>query len=181
MATKPSEVDIKRDQSKATPATRGEEMAWPFGNLRQEINQLFDEFDPWSWRWPMQHRGFSKGSLTGARPALAPTPPMDLVENDGGYEIMAELPGMDPEDVEIKLHQGYLTIHGEKEEKTEKQEENYHLCERSYGTFQRSFRIPAGVDMDKIDADFSKGVLHVRLPKSHEAKESERKIKVKAA
>ncbi len=105
---------------------------------------------------------------------------MDLAEKDNAYEISAELPGLDEKNIEIKLSNGTLTIKGEKTEEKEEREKEYYLSERRYGSFHRSFRVPEGVDTDKIDARFAKGVLTVTLPKSAEAKKNEKKISVKA-
>ncbi|WP_425482712.1 Hsp20/alpha crystallin family protein [Chelativorans xinjiangense] len=107
-------------------------------------------------------------------------PAMDLAEKDNAYEISAELPGLDEKNIEIKLSNGTLTIKGEKTEEKEEREKEYYLSERRYGSFHRSFRVPEGVDTDKIDARFAKGVLTVTLPKSAEAKKNEKKISVKA-
>ena len=106
---------------------------------------------------------------------------MDLVEKDGEYEITAELPGIDEKNVEIKLANQMLTIKGEKEDSKEEKRKDYYLSERRYGSFQRSFQVPEGVDVDKIEANFAKGVLTVKLPKTAAAKKAEKKITVKAA
>ncbi len=106
---------------------------------------------------------------------------MDLVEKDGEYEITAELPGADEKDIDIKVTNHVLTIKGEKSEKKEEKKKDYFLSERRYGSFQRSVQIPEGVDADKIEATFSKGILTVRLPKTAEAQKPEKTITVKAA
>jgi len=99
---------------------------------------------------------------------------MDLVEKEDAYEITAELPGLDDKNVEIKLSNRTLTIRGEKSEEKEDKQKDYYLSERRYGSFQRSFQLPDGVDADKIDAKFTKGVLTVKLPKTAEAKKAEK-------
>jgi HSP20 family protein len=86
---------------------------------------------------------------------------------------------MDEKNVEVKLANEMLTIKGEKEE--DKEEKDYYLSERRYGSFQRSFRIPEGVDTDKIEATFQKGILTVMLPKKAEVQKSEKKVEIKAA
>jgi HSP20 family protein len=105
---------------------------------------------------------------------------MDMVEKDIEYEITAELPGIDEKNVEIKLSNHLLTIKGEKEDKTEEKRKDYYLSERRYGSFQRSFHLPEGVDADRIEANFARGVLTVKLPKTAEAQKAEKKITVKA-
>ena len=104
-----------------------------------------------------------------------------MAEREGAYEISAELPGLDEKDVEVKLANGLLTIRGEKKEEREEKEKDYYLSERRYGAFTRSFQVPEGVDADKVEARFAKGVLTVTLPKTAEAQKQEKKIEVKAA
>jgi HSP20 family protein len=92
--------------------------------------------------------------------------------------VKAEVPGMDPKDIDISLSNGVLTIKGKKKQEREEKEENYHLLERSYGSFTRSVQLPGEVQSDKISASYRNGVLKVTLPKSEEAKKKEIKIKV---
>jgi len=91
------------------------------------------------------------------------------------------LPGMDEKSIEVKLANGVLTIKGEKQNEKEEKQKDYYLRERSFGSFERSFQVPDGVDGDKIAANFKKGVLTLTLPKSAEAQKAEKKIAVKAA
>jgi HSP20 family protein len=87
---------------------------------------------------------------------------------------------MDEKNIDVKYSDGMLAIKGEKEETKEESKKDYHLSERSYGSFQRSFSLPDGIDTDKIEATFKKGVLTVSLPKSAESKKKEKKIAVAA-
>ena len=103
-----------------------------------------------------------------------------MTERPGGYEITAELPGLDEKDIQVRLSNGNLTISGEKREAKEDKDANYHLSERRYGSFQRNFRLPDGVNPDKIEASFKNGVLTVSVPKSEDASK-ETKIDIKAA
>jgi len=152
----------------------------PFESLRREIDRLFD-LHPFGRRIPSTRTLFGS-DLSGLMHADWPvTPAMDLVEKDKEYEITAELPGINEKDIEIKLANHTLTIKGEKKEETEEKEKDYYLSERRYGSFQRSFQLPEGVDAGKIEATFVNGVLAVTLPKSAAAKQSEKKITVKAA
>ena len=89
------------------------------------------------------------------------------------------MPGLTEKDIEVKVSNGNLMIKGEKKEEKEEHEKDYHLSERRYGSFVRSFAVPEEVDVDKIEAAFEKGVLKVKLPKSAEAKASEKKIEIK--
>lgn len=158
--------------TKSTTPEKTEEWT-PFEGLRREIDRLFDD-----WRLPSRVLGFEVPRVSRAAWQVAPA--MDVIEKDDAYEITAELPGLDEKDVEIKLSNHTLTIKGEKTEKKEERQTDYYLSERRYGSFQRSFRVPDGVATDKIDANFTKGVLTVKMPKTAEAK-AEKKIAVKAA
>ena len=111
----------------------------------------------------------------------ATAPAVDVAETEKAYEITAELPGMDEKNVEVKFADGVLTVKGEKQEEKEEKKKDYYLSERSYGSFQRAFQVPDGVDADKIEASFKNGVLTVTMPKSAEAQKSAKKITVKAA
>jgi HSP20 family protein len=106
---------------------------------------------------------------------------VDIVEKDNAYEVTAELPGMDEKNIEVKLDNGGLTIKGEKQEEKEEKRKGYHLQERRFGSFERYFAVPEGVDTDKIEASFKKGLLTVTLPKKPEAQKPAKKIDVKAA
>ena len=106
---------------------------------------------------------------------------VDFAETEKGYEVTAELPGMDEKNIEVKFVDGVLTIKGEKQEEKEENERDYHLQERRFGSFERYFRLPDSVDKDKIEATFKKGLLTVTLPKSTEAQKAEKKIEVKPA
>ena len=104
-------------------------------------------------------------------------PAFDIKENDKEYEVTAELPGIDPKDIDITLSEGILSVKGEKKHEEEEKGEDYHRIERRYGSFHRSFRIPGKVDVDKIDANYKDGVLKLMIPKS-EGSET-KKIEVK--
>ena len=97
-------------------------------------------------------------------------PAVDLYEKDDHFVIKAELPGVDKKDIKIDLKDRVLTLSGERSYDNEVKEENYYRKERSYGKFQRAFRLPADVDSDQIKAEFKDGVLQVEVPKPEEQK-----------
>jgi HSP20 family protein len=97
------------------------------------------------------------------------------------YEITAELPGLDEKNIEVKLANGVLSIKGEKREEKEEKRKDYYRRERSFGSFERSFQMPEGIDTDKIAASFKNGILSVTLPKSAEAQKQAKRIEVKGA
>jgi HSP20 family protein len=119
----------------------------PIFGLRREIDRLFED--------------------TFTRDGNNWTPAVDIKENDSDIRIDLELPGLKPEDVEITAENGLLSIRGEKRsERKEGEEGRYHVVERSYGTFMRTFTLPQGVDENQIQAEFNEGVLSIRIPKT---------------
>ena len=97
-------------------------------------------------------------------------PPMDLVEAEDHFVFKADLPGLGDEDVTIEVQDGTLTLSGERKSEHETREKGWYRLERSFGRFSRSLTLPEGVDADKIEASFDKGVLEVRIPKPEERK-----------
>ena len=97
-------------------------------------------------------------------------PAADISETDDMVEVKAELPGMDPKEIDVSVDNGVLTIRGEKKFEDEEKKGDYHRIERSYGSFFRSFQLPHEVDEKKVKAKYKDGVLHLTLPKSASAK-----------
>ena len=108
-------------------------------------------------------------------------PAVDVAETEKAYKIAAELPGLDEKNIEVKLANGVLSIKGEKREEKEEKRKDYYRRERSFGSFERSFQVPEGIDTDKIAASFKNGILSVTLPKSAEAQKQAKRIEVKGA
>ncbi len=92
-------------------------------------------------------------------------PNVDIREDDKGIHIEAELPGMDEKDIDVQLKDRVLTIKGEKKEEKESKNKNGYRMERNYGSFQRSFTLPADADVNKVRAKYKKGVLKLDIPK----------------
>jgi HSP20 family protein len=95
-------------------------------------------------------------------------PRLDVREQDGELCVLAELPGVDQQDLDIQLDKDVLTIRGEREEESEREKANYYVMERSYGRFERSVQLPFTPKPDEVKASFDKGVLTIRMPKSQE-------------
>jgi HSP20 family protein len=124
----------------------------PFGRpsrMRSLLGEMFGEGRPAS-------RGFA--------------PAVDVTENDDEYVITAELPGAKKDDVTVELHEGALTIRGEKKSEREEKKDQARYVERLYGTFSRSFSLPPNASEDKLRATFEDGVLTIRVQKKEEAK-----------
>lgn len=168
-------VKVEQGVAEAPPRDRR-----PLAGLRSAVDRVFGEFDPGFWSFPFRRSVFDMEPFWTSEMART-APVVDVAEDEKGFEITAELPGMDEKNVEVKLANGGLTIKGEKTEEKEETQKDYYIKERHFGSFERNFRVPDGVDKDKIEATFSKGVLKVILPKTAEAQKAEKKITVKAA
>ena len=106
-------------------------------------------------------------------------PPLDVRETEATFAVTVDLPGLEPDQVEVTFEDGLLTIRGQREFTKEVDEEQYHRIERSYGSFVRCFSLPETVDADKVGAAYKNGVLTISMPKKEVAKP--RSIKVKIA
>jgi HSP20 family protein len=137
------------------------------GSLRRLSNALDEAFGA----WPFQGEG--NGAITSAW-----LPPCDVFEDKDAVKIVAEVPGVRPEDVKLSLENNLLTIRGEKRQQAEERTERVHRYERSYGAFERSFALPSTVDPDKITANYENGILTVAIPKAERARPREIPVKV---
>src|SRR4030081_343157 len=131
----------------------------PLENLRRELDRLFNEFGVGSWRSPLTRGVFDVEPFWRGEVTWGKAPAVDIAEHETAYEITAELPGMDESNIDVNFSVGTLTIKGEKKDEREEKQKDYHLSERRYGSFERSFGVPDGVDADKIEAHFKNGVL----------------------
>lgn len=156
---------------------------WSLMDLHSEVDRLFDDFAR-GFGWPGLGRGFFEDRRVGRAESAMPSLSMsvNVVETDTAYEIEAEMPGLDQKDIELKVSDGVLTLSGERKAEQEEKKKDYHLMERSYGSFRRSFTLPDNIVEDKIDAKFANGVLTVTLPKREPGatKPGEKKIDIKA-
>jgi HSP20 family protein len=176
MAEDTSKIPVETD--KAAPSTL--RPSRPLESLRSEIDRLFDDFGIGAWRSPFRGPFFDMDPFRRAKAAFSGMPAVDFTETEESYKVVAELPGMDEKNIEVKISNGMLTIRGEKQEEKEEEKQDYYVRERNFGSFERTFRVPDGVDLDKVDASFKKGVLTVTLPKTAEAQKAEKKITIKA-
>lgn len=140
---------------------------WSPVDLWREVDNLFDRF--------LGDMGWSERAM---RRQFAPA--LDISETDEEVVVRAELPGVDPKDVDINLTGSLLTIKGEKKDEKEEKGRSFHRIERSYGSFTRSFQLPCEVEEEKAKAMYKNGVLDLRLPKTEQAKKKSVKIEVKA-
>jgi HSP20 family protein len=106
------------------------------------------------------------------------SPAVNVEETKEELRLTAELPGMGIDDIEIEVENNVLSLRGQKREEEEKEDRRFHVWERSYGSFERTFTLPRTINTEKISAQFKDGILHVHMPKAPEAKS--RKISIKS-
>ena len=135
-----------------------------FSTLQDRMNRLFRET-----------QGNSQDeSLTSSSFA----PAVDVYEDEHNVTLKIEVPGIDEKDIDVRIENNTLTVHGERKIEKEEKEENYRRVERQYGSFTRTFNLPPTVDAEKVQADYDKGVLKITLPKKAEAKPKQIKVNV---
>ena len=137
----------------------------PLQELRREIDRIWDEFFG-RVRFPERWEGFEWA------------PAVDVSETEDSVVVRADVPGLDPEDLEVNISGNLLTIRGEKKQEKEEKKENFYRVERVYGSFVRTVELPAEVEGDKAEATYKNGVLKIVLPKKAEARGKTIKIRV---
>src|SRR5260221_6344480 len=105
-------------------------------------------------------------------------PPVDVYEDEQNITLKIEVPGINEKDIDVRIENNTLTVHGERKIEKEEKEENYRRVERQYGSFTRNFTLPTTVDSEKVSATYDKGVLKISLPKKAEAKPKQVKVNV---
>jgi HSP20 family protein len=154
-------------RNKPSEGGRGE--LSPMAALRSEMERLLDSFfrEPFAaLDWPLW--GSDKWS-----------PAVDVAENDKELTVRAELPGIDPKDLEVTVTGNQLVISGEKKESSEHEEKDFYHSETRYGSFRRTVPLPEGVDAEHVDAQYANGVLTLRLPKTAPAAQKRIEVKTK--
>ncbi len=175
-----NKIPVEAEEKSTKPASATSTALRPLESLRRQVDRLFEDFDR-GWHLPFSRSSFDIEPFWRRELSFSGMPAVDIIEKDNAFEITAELPGMDETNIQIKLSNGALTIKGEKTDEREEKKKDYHLSERHYGSFQRTFGLPDGVDPEKIEAHFSKGVLTLTLPKKPEAQKPEKTIAIKTS
>ncbi len=147
------------------PPSRAPAGGDPLFDLHREMNRLFDDF-------------LGAGAMAGPSQLMA-APRLEVREDPHEIRLCAELPGVRPEDVDLRMEGNLLILRGEKRQETQRQQEDCHLMERSYGRFQRSLQLPYAPDPGQVHAHFENGVLTVHVPKQPEQERS-RRIEIQA-
>jgi HSP20 family protein len=120
-------------------------------------------------------------SPEGAEEELTTTsfaPPVDIYEDEHNITLKLEVPGIDEKDIDVRIDNNTLTVHGERKIEKEEKEENFRRVERQYGSFTRSFTLPSSVDSGQVSADYNQGVLKIKLAKKAEAKPKQIRVNV---
>lgn len=159
--------EVRRTGTGPIPVQRNMD---PFSAIRTEMDRVLDSF--------LGRRSGRLPSLATLENSDAVVPSIDVRETETELVVEAELPGMDEKDISVTLNSGVLTLKGEKKSEREEKRNDYHLMERSYGSFQRSFQVADTIDADNVKAAFEKGVLKVTLPKRPEAMKAEKRIPI---
>ena len=163
----------KKDDGKLI--RRAQDEGNPFLALHREMNQLFDDFFGslgGDLGWPRSSGLRNRADAWSLN--------VDVSETEDEVRVVADVPGMEEKDIEVELSDNLLTIKGEKQEERDEKKADYHLVERSYGSFQRSIPLPGGMEQDNAKARFKNGVLTISIPKSSEAKQSRKQIAITA-
>jgi HSP20 family protein len=156
---------LERWQPRVQSLTRWDPFA-EMADLRREMDHIFGEF-------------FGRTPSSMAATEAMWSPLVDIHETKDSFLLMAELPGVKQEDVEVSVEGDTLTLKGERKREAEVKEDQYHRIERSYGRFERSILLPSVVDPNRVKATYRDGVLEIQLPKKEEAKP--KAVKIEAA
>lgn len=142
--------------------TRYQPSTAPVSNLRREMDRIFNELIPYSWRLDETETGMT-----------AWTPTTDMFETDGEYIVEVELPGLSKKDIRINCQDNVLSIEGERKRSHKEERPGYLRSERSFGAFKRSIILPTSIVEDKVKAVFKEGILRVTVPKAEKSKRKE--------
>src|SRR5271165_866661 len=136
-----------------------------FATLQDRMNRLFRE-------------SYSEAGRDESLSTTSFAPAVDVYEDEHQVTLKIEVPGIDEKDIDVRVENNTLTVHGERKIEKEEKEENYRRVERHYGTFTRTFTLPTTVDTENVAATYDKGVLKIALPKKVEAKPKQIKVTV---
>src|SRR5437870_7667923 len=136
-----------------------------FSTLQDRMNRLF-------------HESFGREGREESLTTTSFAPAVDVYEDEHNVTLKIEVPGIDEKDIDVRIENNTLTVHGERNFEKEEKEENYRRIERQYGSFTRSFTLPSTVDPNNVQANYEKGVLKIKLAKKAEAKPKQIKVNV---
>lgn len=146
--------------------------------LRKDDDPLFSQLSRVHDELGRYFGDFLGGTPAAARERWTFSPPLDVQESGEGFTIKTEIPGMNPDDIEMNLTGTTLTLKGEKKDESEDREGNFHRIERTYGSFQRTVQLPETIDAEKVTATAENGVLTIKIGKKEATQP--RQIKVQS-
>jgi HSP20 family protein len=151
--------------------------------MSQEMDRLFDTFGGTTQGGRSLSTGGSGRSLhqQGSRGQSYWAPPMEVLQRGNDMIVRADLPGISPDEVQIEVEDGVLTISGERRNTNEDRQEGFYRSERSYGTFSRSIALPEGIDEDQVNARYEHGVLEVTVPLPQQQRQRARRVQIQSA
>jgi HSP20 family protein len=159
-------ANLARRNTDRMPVRRSEDI---FTSLRKEMDRVFDDF-----RTPFDLLPFSGNATVGGW-----SPMMNVQERGNDILITVDVPGVDEKDIEIVTDKDTITVRGHKHEESRDETPNYHMLERSFGSFERTVALPIEIDANKAEAKFKNGVLEICLPKTETARTNLKKIPIK--
>jgi len=159
-----SNHQILKEDFTMTVLTRWEPFR-EFATLQDRINRVFRD----SYSGAGQDEALTTSSFA---------PAVDVYEDEHKVSLKIEVPGIDEKDIDVRVENNTLTVHGERKIEKEEKEENYRRVERQYGSFTRTFTLPTTVDTENVSANYDKGVLKITLPKKAEAKPKQIKVNI---
>ena len=158
------------DNKEITSSNKERGWSGSLSTFQKEFNRMFDDF----------FKGIEHAPSLFKKDLSLFDPSVDVSENEKEILVTAELPGVDEKDVELTISKNNLIIEGEKKKESEEKNKDYYRKEISYGSFRQVLPLPAEVDESKIEANYQKGVLKIKLPKTAKAQEETKKIPIKA-
>jgi HSP20 family protein len=175
-------IEVKRDErtAPAEPVQQRPSGIEALQALRNDMDRMLERFRRSGFGVPAVRRIFEPQHPGSAARGLASiAPAADLCEDETGYYLKAEFPGLSNSDIDVTLSGDMLTIVGHKHDERQEMGKNYHWSERQYGSFRRTLQLPPHVDRDRIEATFKNGLLSIMMPKTPEAMQPQRKIEVR--
>ncbi|GBE04550.1 MAG TPA: Hsp20/alpha crystallin family protein [Nitrospirae bacterium] len=160
----------KKTEKKELEPYRSKGRLLPF----EQMEGMFEDF----FRRPFGRPWWHAAPLPKWFEGIEPSPSVDIFEEKDMVVVKSELPGMTKDDIAVNLGDGTITLSGEKKKEEKVEKNNYYRHERSYGSFSRTFTLPAEVQTDKAKASFKNGVLEVKIPKTEEARKKTKKIEI---
>lgn len=150
------------------------------GGSRGQLSAPRELWSPFrAWRDMLRWDPFAEMLPAGEDERMLFVPDFDVKETKEGFVFRADLPGVEAKDIDVQISDNRLTVSGKREQEKEEKTDTTYRCERSFGSFTRSFTLPAGTDSTKIDADIKNGVLTITVPRSPETKAKQIQVKAK--